>query len=70
VEFSFSDRCEDYRSRLVAFMDEWVYPNEHVYETQARTHAHGHGQPAVMEQMKTEARTRGLWNLFHPELGE
>src|SRR4051812_19449076 len=51
-------------------MDEWVYPNEHVYEEQAAALPHPHGQPAVMEELKAEARRRGLWNLFHPEFSD
>jgi acyl-CoA dehydrogenase len=70
VDFSYSERCEDLRERLLAYMDEWVYPNEPVYEEEAAGLDHPHGQPPIMETMKAEARRRGLWNLFHPELGE
>ncbi|MBW8826086.1 MAG: acyl-CoA dehydrogenase family protein [Acidobacteria bacterium] len=70
MEFTYSDRCEDYRGRLTAFMDEWVYPNESVYDEQLRAGGNPHGQPPVMEDMKAEARTRGLWNMFHPDLGD
>jgi acyl-CoA dehydrogenase len=69
MDFALSARCEDYRERLLAFMDEWVYPNEAVYDLQLRALGDPHAQPAVMEAMKVEARSRGLWNLFHPELG-
>src|SRR4051812_39462247 len=70
VDFTYSERCEAYRERLLAFMDEWVYPNEPVYDEQLAASRDPHGQPPVMEEMKLEARKRGLWNLFHPELGE
>jgi acyl-CoA dehydrogenase len=66
MEFAFTDRCNEYRERLFAFMDEWVYPNERVYEEQIAESGDPHHQPEVMEKMKAEARVRGLWNLFHP----
>ena len=34
--FEPSERAEDYRQRLLAFMDENIYPNESVYEEQMR----------------------------------
>jgi acyl-CoA dehydrogenase len=47
-------------------MDEQVYPAEEVYEEQMRASGDPHHQPAVIEELKTEAKKRGLWNLFHP----
>ena len=66
MDFAFTDRCNEYRERLLAFMDEWVYPNEQVYEEQIAEAGDPHHQPEVMEEMKAEAKARGLWNLFHP----
>jgi acyl-CoA dehydrogenase len=66
MEFAFTDRCNEYRERLLAFMDEWVYPNERIYEEQIAESGDPHHQPEVMEKMKAEAKARGLWNLFHP----
>jgi len=68
MEFAFSDRCQEYREKLLAFMDECVYPNEHVYDEQLAAAGDPHHQPAVMEEMKAEARKRGLWNLFQPHV--
>ncbi|MFM8267555.1 MAG: acyl-CoA dehydrogenase family protein [Ilumatobacteraceae bacterium] len=71
MDFAFSDRCLDYRDRLVAFMDECIYPNESVYEEQIAASGNPHHQPRVMEELKAEAQSRGLWNLFqpHPDWG-
>ena len=66
MEFAYTDRCNDYRERLLAFMDECIYPNEAVYEEQLTASGDPHHQPAIMEELKVEARQRGLWNLFHP----
>jgi acyl-CoA dehydrogenase len=67
MDFELSDRCNDFRERLLAFMDERVYPAEPVYEEQLREAGDPHAQPAVMEELKGEARERGLWNMFHPD---
>jgi acyl-CoA dehydrogenase len=67
MDFELSDRCNDFRERLLAFMDERVYPAEPVYEEQLREAGDPHAQPAVIEELKGEARERGLWNMFHPD---
>jgi acyl-CoA dehydrogenase len=67
MDFELSDRCQDFRERLLAFMDERVYPAERVYEEQLRQAGDPHAQPAVMEELKAQARERGLWNMFHPD---
>jgi acyl-CoA dehydrogenase len=64
--FPVSDRAQRYQDDLLAFMDEQVYPAEEVYEEQMRASGDPHHQPAVIEELKTEAKKRGLWNLFHP----
>jgi acyl-CoA dehydrogenase len=66
MDFILSDRCREYQERLVAFMDAHVYPSESIYEEQLAAAASPHAQPPVMEELKAEARKRGLWNLFHP----
>jgi acyl-CoA dehydrogenase len=67
VHFELADRCKDLSERLTAFMDERVYPAESVYEEQLREAGDPHAHPVVMEELKEEARRRGLWNLFHPD---
>jgi acyl-CoA dehydrogenase len=66
MEFEFSDRCKELRERLLAFMDEHVYPAEAVYEEQLRGAETPHFHPPVMEELKARARDIGLWNLFLP----
>src|SRR5215467_10908270 len=66
MDFAFSDRCLEYRETLLTFMDECVYPNEARYDAEIAESGNPHHQPAVMEELKLEARKRGLWNLFHP----
>jgi len=52
--------------RLAAFMDECVYPAEAVYDRGRATSLDPHHIPPVVEDLKVEARSRGLWNLFLP----
>jgi acyl-CoA dehydrogenase len=67
MEFAASDRTRDLVERLTAFMDERVYPAETIYDDQRRESGNPHFHPPVMEDLKGEARRRGLWNLFHPD---
>lgn len=64
-----SDRAREYRERLEAFMDECVYPAEATIAEQVRASGDPHHHPAAMEELKAEAKSRGLWNLFHPHPG-
>ncbi|MFQ5553847.1 MAG: acyl-CoA dehydrogenase family protein [Acidimicrobiia bacterium] len=64
MDFAFSPRCSDLRERLIAFMDESVYPAEEVHERQHADLENQYDAPPVMDDLKNEARTRGLWNLF------
>ena len=66
MNFELTDRCKDYVERVRAFMDERVYPAEAVYEQQMQASGDPHFHPPVIEELKEEARRRGLWNLFHP----
>ncbi|GAA2945524.1 acyl-CoA dehydrogenase family protein [Streptomyces enissocaesilis] len=62
-----SERASDYQKRLEIFMDEFVYPAEAVSEEQMKASGDLFHHPAVVEDLKTEARRQGLWNLFLPE---
>ncbi len=64
--FEFSERAKQYQADLLEFMDSHVYPAETVYEQQMRAAGNPHFHPPILEELKTEARRRGLWNLFHP----
>jgi len=70
MEFQPSPRGQEYVDRLQAFMSDFVYPAEPVYAAQRALHlAAGmpHAVPPVIEDLKREARDRGLWNLFLPD---
>jgi len=54
------------RTKLEAFMEEHVYPNENVFDQQLDEFGRWE-LPPVMEEMKAKARDAGLWNLFCSE---
>jgi acyl-CoA dehydrogenase len=67
MDFGFDARTEEFRARLLAFMDQHVYPAEHVFADQvAEAAASGDiwQRPAVIDELKEKARAQGLWNLF------
>ncbi|GAA0507497.1 acyl-CoA dehydrogenase [Paractinoplanes deccanensis] len=60
MDFGFDARTEDYRKKLLAFMDEHIYPAE------AGFHSDGWEPPPILEDLKAAAKSAGLWNLFLP----
>lgn len=64
--FTGSDRAQSYVKDLTAFMEDRIYPAEAVYQEQMRAAGDPHHHPQILEDLKAEARNRGLWNLFHP----
>ncbi|MFJ9579979.1 acyl-CoA dehydrogenase family protein [Streptomyces sp. NPDC101191] len=67
MHFAYDARTEELRARLLAFMDEHVYPAEAVAEEQRAGLASPWDTPPVVEELKAEARRQGLWNLFLPD---
>ncbi len=67
MDFGYDARTEELRGKLLAFMDEHVYPAEPAFAEQvARAAAAGDvwQRPPVIDQLKARAREAGLWNLF------
>ena len=67
MDFAQTDRGTEFAERLEAFMTESVYPAEAVWEEQLAASGDPHGHPQILEDLKEDARSRGLWNLFHPD---
>ncbi|MEU3470831.1 acyl-CoA dehydrogenase family protein [Streptomyces sp. NPDC006687] len=64
MDFAFDTRTEELRGRLLAFMEEYVYPAEALAAEQRARLASPWDTPAVFGELKAEARRQGLWNLF------
>ncbi|MFC5062225.1 acyl-CoA dehydrogenase family protein [Actinomycetospora atypica] len=69
MDFALSAKADDYSKRMRAFLEESILPIEAEYEAwreQRRGTDAEHDLPPVVETLKSEARERGLWNLFLP----
>ncbi len=70
MEFAHSEKVQDLQRRLVAFMDEYIYPNEARFHAEvAENRAKGNAwiPTRVIEELKPKAKAEGLWNLWLPE---
>ncbi|MES2297871.1 MAG: acyl-CoA dehydrogenase family protein [Pseudomonadota bacterium] len=71
MDFDYSDRCKDLQSKLLAFMDEHVYPNENAFHQEVDRNGIERGNrwipTTLIERLKPLARQQGLWNLFLPK---
>src|SRR5215469_13529232 len=63
--FEVSEKNRQFQQKLKAFMDEHIYPNEVRFQQEAQT---DRWKPIpFMEDLKSKARSAGLWNLFFPD---
>ena len=67
MDFSYSSKVEDLRERLTSFMESHVYPAEPVYREQMAAAGDPNHYPTILDELKSVARSRGLWNLFLPD---
>jgi acyl-CoA dehydrogenase len=70
MDFSLDQKTVELRERLLAFMDELVYPAEPVFREQVAGAENRWDTPPIIEELKAQARSRGLWNLFLPATHE
>src|SRR3954471_3476606 len=70
MDFAFDNTTLELQRQLTAFMDDCVYPSEARFEEEAHTADDPWSTPPVLEELKAEARRRGLWNLFLPRTHE
>ncbi|KQV87846.1 acyl-CoA dehydrogenase [Massilia sp. Root351] len=71
MEFEYSERCKELQARLLAFMDQHIYPNEKVFYQEVERNGREKGNrwipTEIIEKLKPLAREQGLWNLFLPK---
>ncbi|GAA1970480.1 acyl-CoA dehydrogenase family protein [Amycolatopsis minnesotensis] len=66
MDFAYDAKTEELRESLLEFMDSHVYPAEPVFEEQLEQREDPWASVPVVEELKAEARKRGLWNFFLP----
>ena len=66
MNFDYSEKVLDLMSKLNAFMDENIYPNEAAYAEHFKTTEDKWKAAPIMSELKSKARDAGLWNLFLP----
>ena len=66
MDFALDEKTVEMRERLLAFMEKFVYPAEGTFREQADSAPNRWDTPAVIGELKAEARAQGLWNLFLP----
>lgn len=67
MDFDYSAKTIELQKRLIAFMDEHVYPNETAFALERNTG--DRWEPSVqIEDLKVKAKAAGLWNLFLPSV--
>jgi alkylation response protein AidB-like acyl-CoA dehydrogenase len=67
MNFTMSERQTHWRDRVVAFMNQHVYPAVPTYQAQMKGFGENRWQVVpVVEELKAIAKTEGLWNLFLP----
>jgi acyl-CoA dehydrogenase len=69
MDFAYSDKVKAMQAKLIAFMDEHIYPNEHRFHQEIlenRKKGNAWIPTKIVEELKPKARAAGLWNLFLP----
>jgi acyl-CoA dehydrogenase len=65
MDFEYSAKTKELQKKLLAFMDEHIYPNEPKYYAHTRSDKRWEPVP-IIEELKPKAKAVGLWNLFLP----
>ena len=67
MNFDYSTKTSELQNKLRQFMHENIYPNENAYENEINSG--NRWQPLqLIEDLKSKAKSEGLWNLFLPEV--
>jgi acyl-CoA dehydrogenase len=70
MDFSYDETTTALVERLESFMEEFVYPAEEAFFRQRAEAPDPWAPVPLIEELKAEARARGLWNLFLPRTHE
>lgn len=67
MNFTLSDRQVHWRDRVIAFMQEHVYPAVPIFDAEMKAFGSDRWKVVpIVENLKAKAKPAGLWNLFLP----
>ncbi|MBX5457006.1 MAG: acyl-CoA dehydrogenase family protein [Thermogemmatispora sp.] len=64
MDFTYSERVNELRQRLLDFMERYIYPNQETYRQQIAASGNPHHHAEIVDELKQKAKAEGLWNLF------
>ena len=67
MDFEYSTKVKDLLARVSGFMEKHVYPNEKLFNQQLDEGPTRWEIPPIMEELKSKAKSEGLWNMFLPD---
>lgn len=68
MEFMYSEKVQALQARVTQFMEEFIYPNETLYEEQLAAQKDRFKViPPIKLELMQRAKEAGLWNLFLPD---
>jgi len=67
VDFNYSKQSVELQEKLLKFFDDHIYPNETGYDKAIEDSGDPLHIPAVLDDLKEEAKKLDLWNLFLPD---
>ncbi len=67
MPYQFTEAGLAVQDAVRSFMDDHIFPSEELYFSQL-DQVGPHGYPPVLDRLKSAALSRGLWNLFLPDL--
>ena len=67
MDFNYSKQSVELQEKLLKFFDEHIYPNEISYDNAIQDSGDPLHIPAVLDDLKEEAKKLDLWNLFLPD---
>lgn len=68
MNFLYSEKVEKLQAQVKEFMEEYIYPNESVFRKQQEEQEDRWNKvPPIIEELKSKAKEKGLWNLFLPD---
>ena len=67
MDFSISERGQDYLKRVKAFMADEIFPIEAQYHKELASQDNRWVVLPIIKELKEKAKAQGLWNMFFPD---